>query len=323
MTARVDPDLARILPLLPLKDAATLTPKRARNELVALAESRKDVPLPELASVRDITLDGAAGAIAARVYATGRTPAPTVVYFHGGGWVAGDLFTHERQARTLALELDAVVVSIDYRRPPETPFPGAYEDCLAATRWAARNIGTLGGDAARLAVAGDSAGGNLAAAVAQGCRDGGGPALKAQFLIYPATDLAGCYGAPAANAKYPSRQENAEGYFLTGDSMRFFAGHYLPRPKDSEDPRASPLLGKTLANLPPAVICTAEFDPLRDEGEAYADALKRAGVEVAYFREPGMVHGYFGMGAASPAANAARQRATAAFKAMLDGTTRR
>jgi acetyl esterase len=313
--------------LLPLKDAATLTPKRARDELVALADSRKDVPLPELASVRDIMLDGAAGAIAARVYATGRTPVPTVVYFHGGGWVAGDLFTHERQARTLALELDAVVVSVDYRRPPETPFPGAYEDCLAATRWAAKNLASnmaaLGGDPARLAVAGDSAGGNLAAAVAQGCRDGGGPPLKAQFLIYPATDLAGCYGAAAANARYPSRQENAQGYFLTGDSMRFFAGQYLPRPKDSEDPRASPLLSATLANLPPAVICTAEFDPLRDEGEAYADALKRAGVEVSYFREPGMVHGYFGMGAASPAANAARQRATAAFKAMLEGTTPR
>jgi acetyl esterase len=318
MTAQVDPDLARILPLLPLRDAATLTSERARAELVALAESRKDVPLPELASVKDITLDGAAGAIAARVYATGRTPVPTVIYFHGGGWVAGDLFTHERQARTLALELDAVVVSVDYRRPPETPFPGAYEDCLAATRWAARNVATLGGDPARLAVAGDSAGGNLAAAVAQGCRDGGGPPLKAQLLIYPATDLAGCYGDAAANARYPSRQQNAEGYFLTGDSMRFFAGHYLPRPKDSEDPRASPLLSKTLTGLPAAVICTAEFDPLRDEGEAYADALRRAGVEVSYFREPGMVHGYFGMGAASPAANAARQRATAAFKVLLE-----
>jgi acetyl esterase len=318
MTARLDPDLEKILPLLPLKDAATLTPERARAELVALADSRKDVPLPELASVRDITLDGAAGAIAARVYATARKPAPTVVYFHGGGWVAGDLFTHERQARTLALELDAVVVSVDYRRPPETPFPGPYEDCLAATRWAARNISALGADPARLAVAGDSAGGNLAAAVAQGCRDGGGPPLKAQLLIYPATDLAGCYDSAEKNAKYPSRQENANGYFLTGDSMRFFAGHYLPQPKDSEDPRASPLLSKTLANLPSAVVCTAEFDPLRDEGEAYAEALKRAGVKVSYLREAGMVHGYFGMGAASPAANAARQRATMALKVLLD-----
>jgi acetyl esterase len=316
MKPRVDPDLEKILPLLPLRDAATLTPKRARDELVALAESRKDVPLPELASVKDITVDGAAGPIAARLYATGRTPAPTIVYFHGGGWVAGDLFTHERQARTLALEADAVVVSVDYRRPPETPFPGAFEDCLAATRWAATNIPRLGGDPARLAVAGDSAGGNLAAAVAQACRTGG-PRLAAQLLIYPAVDLAGNYGAAAENAKFPSRQENAEGYFLTGDAMRFFAGHYLPRPEDSEDPRASPLRSRDLAGLPRAVVTTAEFDPLRDEGEAYANALKRAGVEVAYFREPGMVHGYFGMGAASPAADAARKRATAAFKKML------
>jgi acetyl esterase len=316
MTSRIDPDLEKILPLLPLRDAATLTPERARAELVALADSRKDVPLPELATAKDITVDGAAGPIAARLFATGKTPAPTVVYFHGGGWVAGDLFTHERQARTLAIEAAAVVLSVDYRRPPETPFPGAFEDCLAATRWAAANIGKLGGDAARLAVAGDSAGGNLAAAVAQASRTGG-PRLAAQLLIYPAVDLAGNYGVAAENAKFPSRQQNAEGYFLTGDAMRFFAGHYLPRLKDSEDPRASPLRSADLTGLPRAVITTAEFDPLRDEGEAYAEALKKAGVDVAYFREPGMVHGYFGMGAASPAADAARRRATAAFKAML------
>ncbi len=316
MTSRVDPDLEKILPLLPLRNAATLTPERARAELVALAESRKDVPLPEVATAKDITVDGAAGPIAARLFAIGRTPAPTIVYFHGGGWVAGDLLTHERQARTLALEAEAVVVSVDCRRPPETPFPGAFEDCLAATKWAAANIGTLGGDAARLAVAGDSAGGNLAAAVAQASRKGG-PRLAAQLLIYPAVDLAGSYGAAAENARFPSRQDNAEGYFLTGDAMRWFAGQYLPRLKDGEDPRASPLRNGDLADLPRAVITTAEFDPLRDEGEAYADALKKAGVEVAYFREPGMVHGYFGMGAASPAADAARKRATAAFKAML------
>jgi len=163
-------------------------------------------------------------------------------------------------------------------------------------------------------------GGNLAAAVAQASRQGGpggGPRLAAQMLVYPAVDLAGNYAAAAGNAKYPSRQENADGYFLTGDAMRFFAGHYLPRLTDSEDPRASPLRNRDLGGLPPAVVTTAEFDPLRDEGEAYAEALKRAGVEVAYFREAGMVHGYFGMGAASKAAEAARQRATAAFKAML------
>jgi acetyl esterase len=317
MTGHIDPDIERILPLLPLKDASTLTPKRARDELVALADSRKDAALPQPASVTDLLIDGKAGSIAARLYAPARRPVPTVVFFHGGGWVAGDLFTHDRQARTLSLDLEAVVLSVDYRRPPEVAFPGAYEDCLAATRWAAANIDKLGADPARLAVAGDSAGGNLAAAVAQGCRRGGGPTLKAQFLVYPALDLAGCYGAPAVNARYPSRQENAMGLFLTGDAMRFFANHYIRDAKDSEDPRASPLRSDDFRGLPPSVICTAEFDPLRDEGEAYADVLKRAGVEVSYFREPGMVHGFFGMGAASPAAEAARRRATTAFKAML------
>ena len=317
MKGSVDPAIERILPLLPLQDASSLTPKRARDELVALADSRKDAPLPQPGSVTDLVIDGKAGVLAARRYATARRPSPTVVFFHGGGWVAGDLHTHDRQARTLSLELDAVVLSVDYRRPPEAPFPGPYEDCLAATRWAAANIDRLGGDPTRLAVAGDSAGGNLAAAVAQGCRNGG-PSLKAQLLVYPALDLAGCYGAPAVNDRYPSRQENAQGFFLTGDAMRFFASQYIAEAKDSEDPRASPLRSGDLHRLPPAVICTAELDPLRDEGEAYAEALKRAGVQVSYFREPGMVHGFFGMGAASPAADAARRRATAAFRKFLD-----
>ena len=252
------------------------------------------------------------------MYRPANIPAPTVVFFHGGGWVAGDLYTHDRLARTLAIELDAVVVSVGYRRPPETRFPGTFEDCLATTRWAARGIAELGGDTARLGVAGDSAGGNLAAAVAQACRDGG-PRLAAQLLIYPATDLVGAYRAEVENAKFPSRQENAEGYFLTAAAMRFFASHYVPDAKDASDPRASPLRASSLADLPPAVVCTAEYDPLRDEGEAYAKALQRAGVKVGYFREPGMVHGYFGMGAASPAADAARRRACAEFKALLGG----
>jgi acetyl esterase len=316
MEKRIDPALEKILPLLPLKNATGLTPKKAREELIALAESRKDAPMPQPASIADITIPGAAGPIAARVYRPARLPAPTVVFFHGGGWVAGNLFTHDRLARALAVELDAVVVSVDYRQPPETPFPGAYEDALAATRWAARSMADLGAAPPRLAIAGDSAGGNLAAAVAQGCRDGG-PQLAAQFLIYPATDLTGNYASPAENARYPSRKENAAGYFLTDQAMRFFASNYIPNVCDASDPRASPLRATSLKGLPPAVVCTAELDPLRDEGEAYAKALETAGVRVAYYREPGMIHGYFGMGAASPAAEQARQRATAEFKAML------
>jgi len=318
MAGRVDPDIEKILPLLPLRDAANLTPQRARAELVALTDSRKEVPLPQPAAVADLIIPTAAGPLPARVYRPAKIPAPTVVFFHGGGWVAGNLYTHDRSARTLAIELEAVVVSVDYRQPPENPFPRAFEDCLAATQWAARSIAELGGDAARLGVAGDSAGGNLAAAVAQACRVGG-PRLAAQLLVYPATDLVGCYGSEAENAKFPSRMENAQGYFLTNDVMRFFAGQYIPNPKDGSDPRASPLRAVDLAGLPPTVICTAELDPLRDEGEAYAKALQRAGVRVAYFREPGMIHGYFSMGAASPAADGARRRACAEFKAMLNG----
>jgi acetyl esterase len=318
MHGRIDADLERILPLLPLKDAANLTPQRARDELVALADSRKDVPLPQPAAVADVMLPATAGDIAARVYRPAELPAPTVVYFHGGGWVAGDLYTHDRMARTLAIEVGAVLVSVDYRRPPEACFPGPFEDCLAAIRWAAQHIEELGKDADKLSVAGDSAGGNLAAAVAQACRDRG-PRLKAQLLVYPATDLAGTYRSDVENAAYPSRQANGNGYFLTTDTMHFFAGQYVPRGEDALDPRASPLRAADFKGLPPAVICTAEFDPLCDEGEAYAHALRRAGVRVGYYREPGMIHGYFGMGAASGAAEIARQRATAAFKAMLSG----
>jgi acetyl esterase/lipase len=316
MANEIDPDLARILPQLPLRDAATLTPARARQDLVALADSRRDVPLPQPAAVADLEIPTAAGAIPARVYRPARTPTASLVYFHAGGWVAGDLYTHDRLARTLAIELEAVVVSVDYRRPPEAPFPDTFDDCYAATQWAAGNLGKLGGDPGRLGVGGDSAGGNLAAAVALACRERG-PQLAAQLLIYPATDLVGCYGSEPDNAKYPSRAENASGYFLTLEAMCFFARSYVPR--DATDPRASPMRAATFEGLPPAVICTAEFDPLRDEGEAYAMSLLRAGVRVCYFREPGMIHGYFGMGAASPAADAARRRACAAFKAMLVG----
>ena len=318
MPASIDPDLERILPQLPLKNAADLTPARARHDLVALAESRKDVPLPQPAAVAGLSIPTPAGSVPARMYRPAKAPTATLMYFHGGGWVAGDLYTHDRLACTLSIELDSVVVSVDYRRPPEAPFPQPLDDCLAATRWAAKNIAMLGGDAARLGVGGDSAGGNLAAAVALACQKGG-PRLVAQFLIYPATDLVGGYRSAAENARYPSRAENAEGYFLTADAMSFFAIQYIPNLHDASDPRASPMRAADLERLPPAVICTAEFDPLRDEGEAYARALERAGVRVSYYREPGMIHGYFGMGGASAAADAARRRACADFKTMLGG----
>lgn len=314
---RLDPEIAELLPKLPLRDSRTLTPSIAREQLTALAQSRNDIPLPQPASVEDVAIPGPAGALQVRLYRPARMPAPTIVYFHGGGWVAGDLDTHDRQARMLAIEVGAVVVSVDYRRPPETKFPGAFDDAVEATRWAAANITELGSDATRLGVAGDSAGANLAAAVAQACREGG-PPLAAELLIYPAIDIAGNYRSEAENAKYPSRAQNADGYFLTLDTMRWFADHYLRDDRDGLDPRASPLRAASLGGLPAAVICTAEFDPLRDEGETYANALQQSGVRVAYFCEPTLIHGFFGMGNASAAAAEAGQRIRAAFRAMLE-----
>jgi acetyl esterase/lipase len=319
MSHRLDPAIEQILPRLPLRDAAKLTPQSARDALTELAASRSDLPLPQPASVAEMTVAGAAGPVRARLYRPARMPAPTVVYFHGGGWVAGDIDTHDRQARTLAIEVGAVILSIDYRRPPETGFPGAFEDCLAATRWAAAHVAELGGDGSRLGVAGDSAGGNLAAAVAQACRNGG-PPLAAQLLVYPVVDAAGNYRSATENAKYRSRAENACGYFLTLETMQWFADHYLADAGGGLDPRVSPLRAADLSGLPPAVICTAGFDPLRDEGEAYAQALQRAGVRVIYSCEPTLIHGFFGMGAVSPVAAEAAQRIRSAFRTMLNGS---
>jgi acetyl esterase len=243
-----------------------------------------------------------------------------VVFFHGGGWVAGDLETHDRQARLLVIETGAVVISVDYRRPPETRFPGAFEDAFAATRDIVARIAEFGGDTKRLGVAGDSAGGNLAATVAIACRDAG-IKLAAQLLVYPVTDVAGNYADSKENARFPSRSENAEGYFLSRAVMEWFAGHYLDDKKHGTDWRVSPLRAKSLAGLAPAIVTTAWFDPLRDEGKAYADALRAAGVATTYYDGPGLIHGYFGLGEASETAKKEAQRARADFKVLLERGT--
>src|SRR5882757_9924154 len=219
MPKPLDPVIAQIIPLLPLRDPKAMTPQSARDALRALAASRAGVPPPPVASVEDTEVKGGAGPLAARVYRMGSAPSPTVVFFHGGGWVAGDLETHDRQARWLAIETGAVVVSVDYRRPPEVRFPGAFEDAFAAVRDIAARIATFGGDAKRLGVAGDSAGGNLAA----------------QLLVYPVTDVAGGYADAKENARFPSRNENAEGYFLSRAVMGWFCGHYLAGKEDGAD----------------------------------------------------------------------------------------
>ena len=317
MTAPLDPVIAQIIPLLPLRDPDTMTPQSARDALRALAAARAAIPPPTVASVHDTEVTGAPAPLAARVYRVSDEKSPTVVFFHGGGWVAGDLETHDRQARLLAIETGAVVVSVDYRRPPETRFPGAFEDSFAAMRDVSARIAEFGGDSARVGVAGDSAGGNLAAAVAIGCRDAG-IALAAQLLVYPVTDVAGNYADATENARFPSRAENAEGYFLSRAVMQWFAGHYLEDAGHGRDWRVSPLRAKSLAGLAPAVVCTAWFDPLRDEGRAYAEALAAAGVPTKYHHGAGLIHGYFGLGHASETARFEAQRARADFKAMLE-----
>ena len=317
MVTPLDPVIAEIIPKLPLRDPATMTPQSARDALRALAAARAAIPPPSVTSVKDITVKGAAGPLAARVYRNGQDKSPTVVFFHGGGWVAGDLETHDRQARLLVIETGAVVVSVDYRRPPETRFPGAFEDAFASVRDIVKRIDQFGGDLKRIGVAGDSAGGNLAAAVAIACRDEG-IALTGQLLAYPVIDAAGNYADAKENARYPSRSENAEGYFLSRAVMEWFAGHYLDDTKHGTDWRVSPLRAKSLAGLAPAIVTTAWFDPLRDEGKAYADALKAAGVATKYYDGPGLIHGYFGLGEASEAARQEAQRARADFKTLLE-----
>jgi acetyl esterase len=317
MAAPLDPALAQIIPLLPLRDPATMTPQSARESLRALAAARAEIPPPAVAVVEDCTVKGAAGAMAARVYRESREKAPTVLFFHGGGWVAGDIETHDRQARLLAIETGAVVVSVDYRRPPEAKFPAAFDDAFAAVRDVHNRIDAFGGDVSRMGVAGDSAGGNLAAVVAIACRDAG-LKLAAQLLVYPVTDVVRLYADAQENARYPSRAENAEGYFLTRATMEWFARHYLEEGDAGDDWRVSPLHAPSLAGLAPAVVCTAWYDPLRDEGEAYADALQKAGVETKRHVGPGLIHGYFGMGDASDAARLEAQKARADFKAMLE-----
>jgi acetyl esterase/lipase len=316
MPAPLDPVIAQIIPLLPLRDPTTMTPQSARDALRALAASRAGVPPPPVADVKDIKVQGGASTLAARVYRPAPGKSPTVVFFHGGGWVAGDLETHDRQARWLAIETGAVVVSVDYRRPPETRFPGAFEDAFAAVKDVANRIAEFGGDANRLGVAGDSAGGNLAATSAIACRDAG-IKLAAQLLVYPVTDAFGNYADTAENARYPSRAVNAEGYFLSRAVMEWFCGHYLADTAHGSDWRVSPLRSKNHGGLAPAIVCTAWYDPLRDEGIAYASVLETAGVPTRRYGGEGLIHGYFGLGEASEVARAEAQRARADFRELL------
>jgi acetyl esterase len=266
----------------------TLSPADARRFYLERRFFTQPEP-PAVGRVKALQAEGAGGPIPLRLYEPADTagPHPVLVYFHGGGWVMGDLDTHDVLCRQLCVASGVAVLSVDYRLAPEHRFPGAFDDCLAATRWVQREGAALGLDAGRLALGGDSAGGNLAAAVAIALRDGGDAQPALQLLIYPATDM---------RAVAPSHTVNAQGYLLTADTIAYFRHHYIADPADWVDWRASPLLAADLSGLPPALVLTAGYDPLRDEGLQYADALSAAGVPSQYVCFERQIHGFITMG---------------------------
>jgi acetyl esterase len=281
----VDPQIQALLDLrAKLPPLHTLSVADARVQMGA-----REIPglrKPDIASVVNRDMQGPGGSLALRIYTPiGQGPFPVMVFFHGSGFVVCSLDTHDVMCRNLCAGAGCVVVSVDYRLAPEHKFPAAPDDCLAATRWVGDNASALNGDPGRIMVAGDSAGGNLAAVTALRIRDEGGPNLCGQMLIYPVTD----YYQPHR----PSMIENAEGYGLTQAGMIWFWNHYVRSPGDGVHPHAAPIRSTTLAGLPPALVATAEYDPLRDEGEAYAEALSAVGVRVEMKRWPGVNHGFF------------------------------
>ncbi|UPJ66304.1 alpha/beta hydrolase [Bradyrhizobium sp. 191] len=278
----------------------TLTADEARA-YYSQARFATNPDAPELARVAPLAIPAPHGAIPARLYVP-KEPrqhdglSPALVFFHGGGWVIGDLDSHDVVCRQLAAEGALIVISVDYRLAPEHKFPAAADDAIAATRWIAAHARDLGVDASRLSIGGDSAGGNLAAVVALAARDAGGPALAGQVLIYPATDFA---------MTHASHSEPETSVLLTHSVIRWFRDHYLNGAADIHDWRASPARAQNLAGLPPAYVLTAGADPLRDEGDEYAERLRQAGVPVTYKHFPGQFHGFFTMGKLLRQANVA------------------
>jgi acetyl esterase len=262
----------------------TLSPERARADMRAQVAALSG-PIAAVARVEDREAPSPAGPVPVRLYTPeGSGPFAGIVYFHGGGFVVGDLDTHDPLCRQIASRLGAVVCAVHYRRAPEHPFPAAPDDALAATRWFLAHAADLGADPARLFVMGDSAGGTLATVTALALRGGPGPHLRGQVLVYPITDH-----VDAGTASYATY---AEGYGLTRDTMQWFLRHYIADPADATDPRACPLRAPDLGGLPPAFVVTAEYDVLRDEGERYAERLREDGVDVTFARAEGLHHGF-------------------------------
>jgi len=288
-----------------------LSPKDARQLFRETRPASTPAP-PEIGAVNNLVAEGPTGPIPIRVYrpigVAADAQVPALVYFHGGGWVIGDLDTHDVLCRQITAAAGLEVIAVDYRLAPEHKFPAAADDAWAATRWVVANAGRLGVDATRIAVGGDSAGGNLAAVVALMARDAGAPSIAFQALLYPVTEV---------GTETGSYRSFADGYLLTRESMSWFFDHYLKSADDAKDWRVSPLRAPSLKGLPPALIVTAGFDPLRDEGEAYARALREAGVRVDYICYGGMIHGFAPMGRLIDTGNRAVAHIAASLREAL------
>jgi acetyl esterase len=288
----------------------TVSPQQARINM----NSRPQSAGPEVARVEDRAIPGPGPDVPVRIYTPdGRGPFPVLVWFHGGGWVVGDLDTADGTARRLTAQTGCVVVSVDYRLAPEARFPAAAEDCYAVTQWVATNAAGIDADPGRIAVGGDSSGGNLAAVVSLMARDRGVSPPVFQLLVYPVI---------ARDFDTGSYRQNGEGYGITRDSMKWYWDLYLTEDADASNPYAAPLLANDLSGLPPALVITAEFAPLCDEGEAYAQRLQEAGVAVTYSRYDGMIHGFFGMPAFIDRGRIAVGEASAALKAAFSEKAR-
>ena len=307
----LDPQAASLLEAMRavgFKDFAELSVEEAR-QVGRAAVARAGASSVQVDRVSHDQIPGPAGDLPVRIYAPASDSAlPVIVYFHGGGWVICDLDTHDDVCRRLANACGCLVMSVDYRLAPEHKFPAAADDAYAAVVWMAEHADEIGGDASRMAVAGDSAGGNLAAAVSLMARDNGGPHIATQVLVYPVTDR---------NFERPSMIEVGDGYPLTRDGMRWFWGHYLSSDDDAANPYAAPLQASDLSGLPPALVITAEYDPLRDEGEAYAARLEQAGVAATCTRYNGMMHGFFQQPDLFDQAQKAHAEVAAAVRAAL------
>ena len=293
-----------------LRPVEAMTPPEARAQMEAVAKAR-NANATQVGGVEERMIPGPGGEIRVRLYRPSRAqePLPAILYFHGGGHVIGSLDTHDGTARNLCAGTGALLVSVDYRMGPEHRFPAAVDDSLAALQWLHRHADTLGADKDRIAVAGDSAGGNLAAVVALLARDAGGPALRLQVLVYPIADY---------NLVGESYEKYATGYgVLTRAAMHWFQGHYFANAAEANDWRASPIKAPSLAGVAPALVVTAECDVLHDDGVAYAEALRRAGVPVEYKEYPGMIHAFFGMAPMVDGAVEAQKHVINALKEAL------